>query len=230
MRRRTIRRKRGGAIIGEGITGQVHRPPLQCSDGSHPTGDYVSKVARSKEKADEELRFTANIRNLHLEHVIVPEHMCIGDGGKYLLFMKYGGHDLESFFEYIEKHAYKNDMLERARKRNNVQQINELESLGQFDDAFYKNVIYQLGEIKKDVIVLNSNGIYHNDIHFGNVLYNEETKKAYLIDFDRSSTKPRNRQTDVETIDEMIEQLEEMRSMIGGRKRHTKKAGRSRRV
>ena len=47
-------------------------------------------------------------------------------------------------------------------------------------DLFNKACFKLLNNIE----TLNDNQIYHNDLHFGNVLYDKRTEKIYLIDLE----------------------------------------------
>lgn len=163
-------KKRGGGVIGKGISGTVYYPALQCKNiDETPHGDYVSKIAK-KQAALNEFKLTEKLRNLYnaTAYAVYPEHMCTYDDKHNLLFSKFGGYSLESFDSYIHK-------LLRAK---NIKNTN-------FDVDYFENVIAALKELKKSVHYLNANGIYHGDLSLHNMLYNEETNKIYLIDFEK---------------------------------------------
>jgi hypothetical protein len=64
--KRTYKIKRGGKKIGEGVFGQVFRPPLLCKDGSDKkwqTPNYISKTMY-KAAAEQELHNSLLVKEL----------------------------------------------------------------------------------------------------------------------------------------------------------------------
>ena len=55
-------------------------------------------------------------------------------------------------------------------------------------DTFIKYVT-AINQLLKEILSLNNNGIYHNDIKPNNLIYNEETNSLMLIDFNNSLIK-----------------------------------------
>jgi len=163
-------KKLGGAVIGKGISGTVHYPALECRNSSEtPSGDYVSKLSK-RESAVREFELTEKLRALNdaSTYAVYPTHMCTYDDKHNLLFSKFGGYSLESFDTYIHK-------LLRSK---NIKQTD-------FDVDYFENVIVALKELKKSIHYLNSKGIYHGDLSLNNMLYNEETRRIVLIDFEK---------------------------------------------
>ena len=68
-------------------------------------------------------------------------------------------------------------------------------------------------ELKDSVKQLNNNNIYQGDISFDNILYNEEKKKSYLIDFGRAGKK----NDESKEVQKLIDTLEEFKRMIKNR-------------
>ena len=169
-----VKKQKGGAIIGKGLSGTVHYPALQCKDSSQTpvVGNYVSKVSK-KEIAEKEFNNTSKLRSLEnaKNFAIFPEFMCEYDDRHNLLFSKFGGYSLDPFYEY---------MKQLSRSKN----IKEVED---FDESYYNNVIIALKELEKNVKYMNENGIYHGDMGTNNMIYDEINNKLYLIDFDRGS-------------------------------------------
>lgn len=206
-RRKTIRRKRasrkthkrGGGVIGKGISGTVYYPALQCRDPSQtPKSDkYVSKVSLTA-SAKKEFEATNAIRQLKQssEFAIVPEHMCEYSDTHSLLFSKYGGYTLVKYHAYLERLAY------------------TTADASDFDDAYYQNVIKALRKLKDKVKYMNDNTIYQGDISFDNVVYTESEATAYLIDFERGGKKA----DETIFVQDLIDELERMKKKIDSRK------------
>jgi serine/threonine protein kinase len=124
--------------------------------------------------------------------------------GKYLLFSKYGGIALTEHSDLLEEHAY--------HKPHPLK----------IDNINHNKIMKALNDLKPAIIDLNSHDIYHNDLSFDNILYNDETEKAYMIDFDRSTRTPppplnkygNKNTTDLEQLEILIEQLESMKKLI----------------
>ena len=188
--------KKGGAIIGKGISGTVYYPALQCKNISEtPSGNYVSKVS-SKQSAENEFNNTAKLRMLPeaIEYAIFPEYMCTYNDKQNLLFSKFGGYSLQPFYEYVRK-------LSRSK---NIKEVSE------FDNSYFENVLSALRELQKNVKYLNENKIYHGDISSENMIYDEITNKIYLIDFEKGNSET----DDSESIEDLIYDFEVYRKRI----------------
>ena len=169
---RKIKKMKGSGKIGQGISGIVHYPSLRCKNNSKtPKGDYVSKKSK-KTKAQEEFEKTELLRKLKIDNMIYPEHICEYNDNHDLLFSKFGGYSLVKYFDYLEDLAY-------SKSKN----------ISDFDETYFDNVIKAMYELKESIKILNENDIYQGDISFDNILYNEDEKKAYLIDFERGGKK-----------------------------------------
>lgn len=207
-RRKTIRKKKklrktqkGRGVIGYGMSGSVYYPALQCKDPSkNPSinfDKYVSKLSFTK-SAQKEFETTSKIRNLkgYTDFIVVPEYICEYTDKQSLLFSKYGGYTLVQYHAYLEKLAYTK------------------EDKSEFDEPYYKNIIKALDTLKKKVQYMNDNGIYQGDISFDNVLYNEDEKRAYLIDFERGGKKA----DETVFVQDLIDEFEKMKGKIDSRK------------
>jgi hypothetical protein len=53
-----------------------------------------------------------------------------------------------------------------------------------------KKILIALSGLLPKIIEMNKSGVYHNDIHIGNILYNARDEHAYLIDFGLMSSSP----------------------------------------
>lgn len=187
--KRKTYRKKGGGIIGKGISGTVHYPALQCKIPSEtPVGDYVSKLSKKK-CAENEFSITAKLRDLPDGNLyaIYPEYMCEYDTKHNLLFSKFGGECLGSFYENIQTLLH-------------TKEINKKD----FDVKYFENVIAALKELKSNVKYLNENKIYHGDLSLNNMLYDEKHNKIYLIDFEKGGKE----EDETEGIEDIIYDLE----------------------
>lgn len=190
--------QKGGKIIGKGMSGVVHYPALQCkvpSENPSDSDSYVSKVS-SKKSAEKEFKNTEALRALKgsEEFAIYPEFMCEYNEKQNLLYSKFGGYSLVHYYSFLENLAY----TKNADKKK------------EFNEEYFNEVFKALEVLKEKVKWLNENGIYHNDISFDNILYNEETKKVYLIDFEDRG-KSRN---DSKGIQSLLDDLEDFKKRI----------------
>jgi serine/threonine protein kinase len=189
----------GGKIIGKGMSGIVHYPALQCKvadDNPRDLSSYVSKVS-SKKSAEKEFKNTEALRALKgsEEFAIYPEFMCEYNDKQNLLFSKFGGYSLFHYYSFLENLAYSKNADKKKEEFNEE----------------YFNIIYKgLEVLKEKVKWLNENGIYHNDISFDNIVYNEETNNVYLIDFEDRG-KSRN---DAKGVQSLIDDLEDFKKRI----------------
>jgi serine/threonine protein kinase len=204
--RKTIRKRKklrktqkGRGVIGYGMSGTVYYPALQCKDPSKnpPIDTYVSKVSSTK-SAQKEFEITSKVRELkdYSDFIVVPEYICEYNDKQSLLFSKYGGYTLVQYHAYLEKLAYTQ------------------EDKSEFDESYYKNIIKALDTLKNKVQYMNDNGIYQGDISFDNVLYNEDEKRAYLIDFERGGKKA----DETVFVQDLIDEFEKMKRKIDSRK------------
>lgn len=151
--------RRGGKVIGEGLSGIVHDEVLPCKDPEKtPSGPLVTKVLRKGWKTaeyDNAVAFREKLRELDIG--IFPESLCEGPSGEFQLYMKYGGHSLTDY------------------------------GLPDSPTIDRRDVKAALLDLLKKVRAMNALGVYHNDLSFDNILYSPETKVAYLIDFERAT-------------------------------------------
>ena len=195
-RRKTKRKtKIGGSILGKGLSGTVYYPALECKNNDTPRGNYVSKLV-SKASGEKEFENTKKLRELQPEYAIYPEFMCESKDfeNKYLLFSKFGGYSLSSYYTYLESLAYK---------------TKNSKSLEKFNEKYFDHVISALKKVKQEIRFLNEKGIYQGDISYDNILYDEDIKKAYLIDFERNK-----KSDESEKFEYLINELLEFKSKI----------------
>lgn len=155
--------RRGGKVIGTGLSGVVHDEVLPCKDPSKtPSGQLVTKVLRKgKSPAEYEtaVAFRETLRALDIG--IFPESLCEGPSGEFHLYLKYGGLSLTDY------------------------------GFPDTPTIPVADVTSALTTLLEKVRAMNALGVYHNDVSFDNILYSPDTKVAYLIDFERATLGPR---------------------------------------
>ena len=57
------------------------------------------------------------------------------------------------------------------------------ENRSQISNKKSSDILNSIANLLPHVIAMNQKGLYHNDLNDGNILYNQNNKKAYLIDF-----------------------------------------------
>lgn len=57
-----------------------------------------------------------------------------------------------------------------------------------FNNITSRDIIRALANLALKIEVMNGNGFYHNDVHGGNIMYDQKVEYAYLIDFGHLGT------------------------------------------
>lgn len=185
-------KKRGGRKIGEGVYGQVFRPPLHCKDESIPkwSNDYVSKTVY-KAVSEKELHNSLLVKSLDPrgEWSITAESICevnkvqtnedykSGDERTEQIIFRYGGISLDSL------------LLKVNVKRNPMYLINKINEGGKTDIHAFESLqseglaelVRQVKKLLPKLDILNKR-YCHGDLHFKNIVTDGETPR--LIDFD----------------------------------------------
>lgn len=94
-----------------------------------------------------------------------------------LIMPKIEGQELSSFL----------DTFVNEENRINTHDENYQKELPLMDLETFDNLIRSLIELYHFVVKLNEDGLYHNDISTVNVIYNKDTNKLTLIDFEHLS-------------------------------------------
>jgi hypothetical protein len=169
---KTRKQKKGGAIIGQGKSGVVHYPALDCFDpAQQPLGNVVSKVVPTMKNAMADYRISKKIREKGYDFICPTIDACRKKptnitNSSWLVFSQHCGIPLRAATNEIRKQ---------------VEDINT----PNFTD-FYA-FLDALDLLRENIQKMNNDFIYHNDITMDNILYNSSIKKAYLIDFERAS-------------------------------------------
>jgi len=178
-------RRHGAGKIGEGMSGRVYYPALECDDPSkQPKGDYVSKVMKP-DVAQAEFTKTEPLRKLGPSYAIYPEAICARKGNS-ILFSKFGGFNLADYFTNLEQ-VYEG-RLDWAPEPVPVNK-DELNS-----------IVRGLQELSGEIDEMNAAGLYHNDVSMDNIVFNPSTKRVYLIDFERMTLTPPKGRSDKDNI------------------------------
>jgi len=169
-------------VIGEGSYGCVHNPPLQCKGQSNDTNpNNVSKLLskRDADKEMEEYKLISSADKHNEVHIGTPmsckprqtesnkdainkcENFLGTNIDDYkLLLMKNGGIDLGVF-----THKYANMTV-----TNNTREI-------------FEHFWLDMSRIMYGLKLLQEEGVVHKDLHLHNIVYNEDSGRANLIDF-----------------------------------------------
>lgn len=173
-------KKRGGALIGEGVYGCVFRPHLYCN-GKESTGkkDHVSKLIIGKKwKIEREFTISNIIRKIpQYEKFFAPLlEICPVDLKKIYtqgkedckLLNKKQDSNKVSFLakmKYIPMVEF-NDYITESNNLNN-----------------FVNFVSIFSSILNTVEMLIAKKIVHYDLHGGNIIVNKETNQPVVIDF-----------------------------------------------
>jgi hypothetical protein len=193
------RRRRGGVVIGTGANGIVYSKPDEIEkllpEGCEWKDGYVMKLFKSGNDARDEWVNTKLLRKRKLHGLIYPESWCTLTDGRIALFSPSGGQTIAEFF-------YSNGpILERADTMAMLDNMRSNQIVRNSDKV--DEVVEALRRLIEDVKIMNAEGIYHTDIHHGNIVY--DGKEARLIDFGEISEE--GDQDESEEIEEIIKTL-----------------------
>jgi len=178
------------SVVGEGTYGCVHKPPMKCKhqdniDDPSIASKLMKDLDAKKEMKEFELIQYVDANNYF--HLGKPS-ICKADStlgnkeaivkctksnfkadlvSKYsLLLIKYGGLDLEKYGTKIK------EMTMNVENRRHV-------------EHFWMDISRIMFSLK----VMNDSRIVHHDLKHQNIVYNQETGRANLIDFGLMTTK-----------------------------------------
>ena len=167
----------------------VYWPPFKCLDGWTASDKYVSKVLDNKYRAQKEYDSAAQLpRNLRSPQFILPIHTCEGPvKGEYMVFSPYA-RGAVSVKEYLKQ------------SRPN-----------------YASLVKALLRLRVDVKRMNDADYRHEDLKMENVMFNETTGRAYLIDFEKLKRSKsgisiklyKGQYGDTKNLDRIIRQVQE---------------------
>lgn len=193
-------------LIGEGMSGKVYYPALNVPGA--PEGNYVSKLTSST-VAKAEMEFASIIKQTIPDGAIYAEYMVklpeddihrttsrFGILYDTCVFSIYGGISVVNYYDILEHAAYKDATI---------------------DPDVFEDLIIALVALQAEVEAMNQKGFYHNDISHDNIVYDDETQKARLVDFERAGYGGRN---DVKDLSSVIDDFKTLLAMYN--KKHAK--------
>lgn len=180
----TRKQKAGTRILGRGRKGVSYYPALPCANPrEQPPGKWVSKAMTSREARYEWTR-THALRVKEYDFTAHPVSSCKGIGEvkpgeqRYLLFSKYAGTPLSQVMNGFF------DDMERCIR-------------------FLK----ALKTLRKNIVKMNNDRIFHHDVNGPNITYDEKEGKAYLIDFGDMVANPKDNHNVVDDTIGLNQQL-----------------------
>ncbi len=190
-----------------------------------------------EESGKEEWEKTKLLREKKPAGVIYPESECTLIGnyeGRYALFSPYGGKSIYELFYVLPPNLAN---LKGVKRRHAIEDAYEAdwdryeaEQPVDRNKHLLPDVLAALEVLKGHVRKMNEMGIFHGDLADGNVVYDETTKTAKLIDFGYMSVQevaPGN-PTEEGSIDEIVRKLKNLEPK-GGSKKSRRRAASSRR-
>lgn len=186
-RRKTRRRQRGAAFLGEGAYGMVYRPPLECDPANalaneYRTNRYVGKYT-SKRKAYEEKKRSnlTRILNANRRFTVPINAICkVAAEQANTNFSARPNYTMQIVSEFrgtsVEKLIPDEDVL------------NDSTTYRHLTEEDITNLFQGLRAIKNlapNLYIFNEHFV-HNDLHFGNIVWDGE--QARILDFGELET------------------------------------------
>jgi serine/threonine protein kinase len=178
------------AFVGEGTYGCVHKPPMKCKNEKQSTNNSIAtKLMLDKDAKDEmtEFKLIESADKKELFHLGKPQ-ICKADtnienrsatmlcpsrrfshdnmNDYSLLLIKYGGLDLEKYGKKVKEFP-----INTANRR--------------IVEHFWMDI----SRIIYGLSILSAKGKVHHDLKPQNIVYNQDTGRANLIDFGLMTTK-----------------------------------------
>lgn len=190
--RRGHSRHRGGAIIGKGGSGAIFAPPLLCTQPSQVYGDeYVSKIffeeASRLEGIEIEYGKGSLVRELDPEGrwSITPEARCV-------LAKEQSDEEFEVSPQTTQQIIYRNGGVPLSSLiYGSNGKLLPPERLN------YKLYIHCLKQLM-DILPILHTRYLHDDLHSGNIVYNEHDGRVRIIDFGYLQTLDDATRSDIE--------------------------------
>ena len=180
---------KGGKKIGEGVFGQVYRPPLHClTEKPHFNNDeYVSKVVSSDDAIKEMDASDALIDiDPDFEWSERGLHMCTT--GVKQTNKNYKEETASGTTQVIYRYAGVDFGKLICSSGDYLQFLQNSVNFGLLSRKGFLLVIKLIKGLLPHIRKMNDVG-YHCDLHFGNIVYNRNDTKARLIDFGQWSTR-----------------------------------------
>ena len=184
-------------VIGEGNYGIIIRPNIDCDNGNLGSMDKVGKIT-SHDILQREYDF---IQKLPESPLFIDKKMVelckLSEGAKkviqqfseeidernidYQLSLPYLGIDFSKYIRqnYVNAFEYNNIIASGS----------ELVGEKIMDIRTFKRITMALDELCQNIFQMNKMGIFHLDMKSNNIIYNENTSKFTLIDYNLSVNK-----------------------------------------
>tara|TARA_B100000683_G_scaffold273288_1_gene318565 strand:+ start:316 stop:1689 length:1374 start_codon:yes stop_codon:yes gene_type:complete len=191
----------GGKLVGQGVDGCVHNPPIySCNIKKYMNNKYVSKLQFYNKFYKNEVTASQLIKdkytNSHKHYFSIILHKC------QLTFeqintMYLFDNQICSFFSEFKINPYNNDQtlfaftIYRYVNGFSIRQLFDFDKsiiLFQNDSLLYlKQIITNFFYLQKSIFMLHKIQIIHNDLHYYNIMIDTHNNNLpIIIDFGRS--------------------------------------------
>lgn len=181
-----MKSKKGGKVLGVGVDTCVYEPVVQCADKPTPTGDYVSRLTRRKnrkwynletlDKSEAEKQDVIRKLVQDKTHINLAQDKCTPnltdedtEGDEFCDIRELNTPGVKSNFD---------NLITPKQGKDVVNRDNELSKSKEETRA-------QLPSIVKTAFMLNQLGIVHGDLHFENIAWMGD--KLVIHDWGRSA-------------------------------------------
>lgn len=213
-------------VLGKGNSGLVIHPCIGCSEKTKRNPDlFITKLIGNRRTLDEEIR-AYNLLPEELDNKLYYKfyELCEDEETKEELEKivreiplepKYANYKIlnSTFINGMELANYLNEYKTEDNQTNKWNdRYKERATIPSISTANFMNLLRLLEIFYENIKILNSFGVYHNDIQITNIMINHEHNKLYLIDFGRMSKTTRFSAHDVDLgdVDEVIKEVVKM--------------------
>tara|TARA_Y100000768_G_C23982823_1_gene686904 strand:+ start:1472 stop:2857 length:1386 start_codon:yes stop_codon:yes gene_type:complete len=194
---------RGGKLVGEGVDGCVHTPPLfSCKINRYMNNKYVSKLQFHNIYSFNELNASNLIKSKYKKsytnHFSIILKQCTKNLDE-ITDMSLFDKETCTFFQNFQKynhHKYKSDSLFSISIYKYILgyplkvffDFNKIILLYQNDTfQYFKQSIINFFYLQKSIFMMYNINLVHNDLHYNNIIINTNNNNLpVIIDFGRS--------------------------------------------
>jgi serine/threonine protein kinase len=213
-------------ILGKGNSGLVIHPCIGCSEKTKRNPElFITKLIGNRRTLDEEIR-AYNLLPEELDNKLYYKfyELCEDEKTKeelekivieIPLEIKYANYKIlnSTFIKGLELANYLNEFKTEDNQTNRWNdRYRERETIPVIPTEIFMNLSRLLELFCQNIQILNSFGVFHNDIQITNIMINHEHDKLYLIDFGRMSKTTRFNAHDVDIgdVNEVIKEVVKM--------------------
>jgi serine/threonine protein kinase len=213
-------------ILGKGNSGLVIHPCIGCSEKTKRNPElFITKLIGNRRTLDEEIH-AYNLLPDELDNKLYYKfyELCDDENSKEELEKitreiplepKYINYKIlnSTFINGIELANYLNEYKTEDNQTNKWNdRYKERETIPFIPTPNFINLLRLLKVFYENIQILNSFGVYHNDIQITNIMINYEHDNLYLIDFGRMSKTTRFSAADVDIgdVDEVLKEVIKM--------------------